>query len=133
MAIRDDLIDLVDGLRRDVVDEAFGLRLDTVAIRTVEWTGTEIGSGTKAVTDVTLDPVPKVSRPSPKLRASEPGKYEDGDVIVDKISATYTRTQLAGSGQVETIWLLNGEPYTVEGIDELYLAWRVHLRRARNR
>lgn len=125
MGIRDDLISVVDDLRRDIVDEAFEMRLDSVVVRTVYWSGTEPGRGTKSVSDLTLDPVPKVSNPGPKLRAAEPGKYEDGDVTVTRISATYTRDQLEG------VWLVNGKSFRVVSIDEEYLQWRVHLRAMR--
>jgi hypothetical protein len=71
MAIRDDLIALVDDLRADVVDEAFGLRLDDVVVRTTSWSGGELGRGTKSVADLPIVPRPKVSSPSPSRRAAE--------------------------------------------------------------
>ncbi|MEQ1494489.1 MAG: hypothetical protein ABL912_01845 [Novosphingobium sp.] len=135
MAIRDELNTLVDGLRRDIVDEAFGLRLDTVVVRRRAWSGGQVGKGVATDSDLVLDPVPRVSRPAPELGPSEPGKREAGDVTVDRISAFYTESQLAGNSpaSAELIWLINNEPYRVVGIEQTYLQWVVHLSRMRNR
>lgn len=137
MAIRDDLNGLVDGLRRDIVDEAFGLRLDTVVVRTTTWSGTEIGLGTASHSDVTLDPVPKVRRPTPQLIAAAPGVYESGDVLCSKISAAnYDEDDLSDQelpANTERVWLVNGKPYRPFRVEERYLEWRVHLRRMRDR
>lgn len=137
MAIRDDLVDLVDDLRREVVDEAFGLRLDTISTRMRRWPGRVIGKDgvTPIDVDTELDPKPKARRPSPRMRFAEPGKYEAGDVVVEKISATYTEEQLTGgvlTKGYEFFWVINGEPYQVMGADKKYLSWSVHLRRCRN-
>lgn len=134
MSLRDDLIPLVDEVRGDIVDGVAGLRLHTVVVRTRTWSGGERGRGTATDVDVTLDPKPKVLDPSPRWRAAEPGRFEDGDRVVDKVSATYTRAQLDGgtlASNAEVLWLIDGDPYRVVSVDEHYLAWRVQLRRMR--
>lgn len=136
MSIRDDLIPLVDELREDVIDGVAGLRIHTVVVRSRSWSGGAPGSGTATDTDVTLAPVPKVHEPEPRLRLAAPGKYEDGDRVVDRISLTYTRAQLDGGAvgaDSELLWLVDGEPYRVISVEERYLEWRVHLRRMRAR
>lgn len=136
MAFRDDMIELADDLRRDLVVDAFGLRLDTVVVRLQAWTGSEIGRGDLyTVEDLVLDPVPKASRPSPRLQAAAPGKYLEGDVLVSKISAAYTESQL-GYGNLgrarQAHWLINGLPYTLVSLDKHYLEWKAHLRKRRD-
>ncbi|MCA9489134.1 MAG: hypothetical protein KC621_04410 [Myxococcales bacterium] len=80
---------------------------------------------------MTLDPVPKVFDPSSRWRAAEPGRFEEGHRIVDRVSLTYTRAELDGGtigATAELFWLIDGAPYRVVGVAERYLAWRVHLR-----
>lgn len=134
MAFRDDMIAIVDPFRRDLVDVAFGLRLETTTVRRRQWTG-RIGIEPHTDTDVVLDPRPRVKRPTPRLMIAAPGKFETGDLIVDRISATYTEEQLSAgiSGASEMIWIVAGEPYRLVQIEKLYLAWRVHLRPMRKR
>lgn len=136
MALRDELIDLVDDVRDEVIDGEVGLRLDSVVIRKRTWDGAEPGDGTPTDVDMELTPKPKVSRPPPKLIASSGGVYVEGDLWVRRISATYTRAELTGepSGTSEVFWLINGDPYRVVGEpDERFLEWRVHLRRMQGR
>lgn len=136
MGFRDDMIELADDLRRQLVVEAFELRLDSVVVRVQAYTGSEIGRGDPyTVSDLVLDPVPKVSRPSPRLQAAAPGKYLDGDVLVSKISATYTEAQLGMGPQErgrEAIWLINDLPYTLVSLDKHYIEWKAHLRKKRD-
>lgn len=135
MALRDDLIPVVDEVRRTVIDQAVGLRLHAVSVRRRAWSGGELGRGTAANVDTVLDPVPKVNQPEPRLKAAEPGKYEEGDVVVDRISLTYTPEQLGqgAPGSAEVFWLIDGEAYRLVALEERYLQWRAHLRRMRNR
>lgn len=133
MAFRDDIVALVDEVRSEVIDQDLGLRLHTVQTRLREWSGGELGLGTATDTLVTLDPPPKVYSPSPRLQAAAPGKYEDGDRLVRKISATLTEDELTGGALTsvqEFCWLIDGDPYRVVGEpDKRFLEWRVQLRR----
>ena len=133
--LRDDLIPIVDELRREVVDGIAGLRISTVSIRRRSWSGGRLGTGTPTDADLVLDPVPRVGSPTPHDRSSEAGKYEEGDLVADRISLTYTEDQLSGglSASQELFWLIDGEAYRVISVEERYLQWRVQLGRMRNR
>ncbi len=137
MALRDDLVGLVDEVRDQVIDQEVGMRLRTVATRRRTWSGGQPGSGTPTDTDTPLSPTPKVSEPPARLVAAAPGRYQDGDLLVTRISATYTEADLTGgslgAGE-EFYWLVDGEPYQVVGRPEQrYLEWRVQLRRKQGR
>lgn len=137
MALRDDLVTLVDEVRDQVIDQEVGLRLFTVQTRLRTWSGAEVGRGTATDTDTDIDPKPKVQSPSPRLVAAAPGKFEEGDRLVSRISATYTEDDLTGgtlAAKHEFCWLIDGDPYRVVGKPEKrYLEWRMHLRRMRDR
>lgn len=136
MAIRDDLIPILDDIRRDVIDTAVGLRLDDVTVRRRAWSGQRPGQGVPTDTDLELDPRPKVRDPSPRARYAEPGRFEEGDQVVDKISLTYTQAQLDGgtlAANEELYWLVDGQAFRVISVEERFLAWRVHLRKMRER
>jgi hypothetical protein len=131
MSLRDDLVPVVDELR--ALPDELGFRPYTTVIRTTTWTGGEPGRGTRQTTDLTISPVPKVSDVPERLIHAAPGKYEQGDRFVSKISATYTRAQLTGgdvAAGVEVVWLIDGEEYTLVGTpEERPLEWRVTVRR----
>lgn len=134
MSIRDDLIPLVDELREQVIDGVAGLRIHTVATNAVQWMGGAPGRGLAVVTEVLLEPKPRVREPEPRLRQAAPGKYEDGDRIVDRVSLTYTQAELDGGAldaDHEFYWTIDGDRYRVIAVEERYLQWRVHLRRMR--
>lgn len=136
MSIRDDLIPILDDIRRDVIDVAVGLRLDDVTVRRRTWSGRSLGQGAPADTDLVLDPRPKVHDPSPRARYAEPGRFEEGDQLVDKISLTYTQAQLDGgtlAANEELYWLVNSQAFRVISVEERFLSWRVHLRKTRER
>jgi len=135
VAFRDDMVAIADAGRG--IAEDLGLRLKTVVVRTRTWDGGEVGRGSASDSDLTLDPVPKARPPSPRELATPGGVYEDGDRVVDKISATYTEAQLSGrpiAADTEVYWLVDGDPYRlVREPPEGFLGWKVHLRRMRNR
>lgn len=136
MAIRDDLIPILDDIRRDVIDTAVGLRLDDVVIRRRSWSGRAPGQGTYTDLDTALDPRPKVYDPSPRWKMAEPGRFEEGDQVVDKISLTYTKEELEGGElppATELYWLINDQAFRVISVEERFHAWRVHLRKMRER
>ncbi len=134
--LRDDLIPLIDEIRRDVVDFEAGLRIYTVEIRRRQWTGGTIGEGLKGAETIReLDPRPKPMPIPPRLVATSIGVFEEGDRWVWKISATETLTTLGWEG-VKTgeqiHYLIDGKAYTlVREPEERYLEFRVHLRRDR--
>lgn len=134
MTLRDDLIPVVDDARR-MIDVDLGLRLHTVVLRRITWSGGAPGLGTPSHADLELEPKPKVRDPAPRERVAEPGRFEEGDRVVEKISATYTEEQLNGgtlADEEEFMWLINGEPYRVVGKPlEKLLGWSVQLRRMR--
>ena len=131
MTLRDDLQGVVDDAR-GVVDD-LGLRPFTVVVRTRTWASGRVGSGSSTTADVTLEPRPRVREPSPRLQATEPGKYEAGDRVVDRISRDYTEADLDGDGLTadkERVWLLDGDEYRVVGKPlKRNFEWRVQLRR----
>jgi len=131
VTLRSDLIPVVDDAR-ELVDD-LGLRPYTVAVRTRTWSGGRVGGGTASNADVTLAPRPRVREPSPRLQAAEPGRYEAGDRVVDRISATYTEADLDGDGlsaDKERVWLIDGDEYRVVGKPlKRNFEWRVQLRR----
>lgn len=116
-----------------VVD--LGLRLFSVVVRKRTWSGGTPGRGTATNTDLTLEPRPRVRPPSSRRLIAEPGRFEDGDRMVDRISATYTAEQL---GQIPTggelLYLIDGEAYRLVGAPlEQTLGWSVQLRRTASR
>lgn len=130
MALRDDLIPVVDEVRDLVVD--LGLRLHSVVVRTTTWTGTTVGLGASSASDLTLTPLPRVRGISARRLALAPGRFQQGDRIVDRISATYTADQLGGglAPNEERVWLIDGDAYQLMGEPtERMLGWEVTLRR----
>lgn len=116
--LREDLIPVVDSIRREIVDQAAGLRLEAVVVRRRTWSGGQPGLGTATDEDVVLDPVPKVRPPEPRLRSREPGKFEDGDLVVDKVSLTHTRDVLDGGTLpigTELYWLIGKQVRPEDG------------------
>ncbi len=134
---RDDFIQLADDCRRDLSVEEFGTRLFSVVIRTRTWDGGEVGRGTPTDVDFVPDPVPRVRDPSPRELLGAQGRYEDGDRVADRISATYTEAQLDGGAIApgsEVYWLIDGEPWRVMRKPLVkYLQWHVQLRAMQGR
>lgn len=136
MSLRTDLIPIVDDLRREVVDVTAGLRLDDVFVRTRSWSSGQVGRGTYTDATFTLDPRPAVREPEPRRDGAEPGKFEAGDRVVERISLQHTRTQL-GDGVVsagcEVEWLIGTEAYELVSLDEQFLQYKAVVRRKRDR
>ncbi|HYD02630.1 MAG TPA: hypothetical protein VEB22_15490 [Phycisphaerales bacterium] len=132
MALRDDLISLVDDVRQDVLVDAIGTRLYTVQTRLRTWAGTQAGLGAYTDTVTTLEPRPRV-RPAHDKPSTEAGKRETGELVADRISGTYTEADLFGPTllpQQEWCWLVDGAEYVVIGKPEQrFLSWTVRLRR----
>jgi len=137
MGLRDDLITLVDEIREDIIDEECGLRLSTCSTVLRTWSGGKPGKGDASDEETEIEPKPRVRSPSLRLQMAAPGKFEAGDLVADKISATYTSDELDGGSldaDEEFFWLVDGDPYRVVAPpEELYLGWSVQLRRTRNR
>lgn len=131
MTLRDELQPVVDESRQLVADLGFRVYAVTVRVRT--WDGGEIGRGETDDADTVLSPPPKVASPSPRLVFAAPGKYEDGDRIVSRISRSYTEDELTGGApdvDQEVCWLIDDDEYVLVGQPEKRpLEWRAHLRR----
>lgn len=137
--LRIDLIPVVDAGRQLVSD--LGFRQQSVVVRTRVWSGGRPGSGSATDTDLTLSPRPKVGEPPARLIHDAPGRYEAGDVLVEKISVSYDEIDLmpvpvAGT---EVIWVVTdavdgrAREYKIVGVPaKLSFGYTVQLRR-RNR
>ena len=120
--------------------DCFQKRLHTYAIRTRTWAGPQLGEGAVVETDVVPIPTPRLRLPEPTEQTNQAGRFEAGDIILDRISATFTAVQLGDFGDVtqpanvEVYWVIDGtEEYDVISTEIRYLEWRVHLRRKRPR
>lgn len=137
--LRDDLQPVVDEAR-GIVDE-LGFRTHEVVVRIRTWTGGEIDCGVPVDVDRVLSPTPKVTGSPPSWAHAEPGRWEDGDRWVTRISRAYTLDDLglgAPTKGTEVLWLLcDGESeaeYIAQGHpDRRPLEWRVHLKRRKGR
>jgi len=130
VTLRDDLIPVVDEARGLIND--LGFRRHAVTVRTTTWSGAKPGLGSKSVVELVLSPPPKVRGISSRRLALAPGRFKDGDRVVDRISATYTADQLGGAlaANQERVWLIDADEYTLIGEPtEKNLAWEVTLRR----
>lgn len=133
MTLRDDLIPVIDFGRQLAAD--LGLRRHSVTVRLVTWSG-EPGDGAPTNTDLVLSPPPKVDDRPERIRWSAPGQVEEGDRLVSRISATYTREQLGGVPQdgEDWRWILTDESGSVEYVaasvaEQKSFGWKVYLRR----
>jgi hypothetical protein len=120
-----DLIPVVDDARTLI--QGLGFRVRSVVVRTTTRAGVGVlAVGTETHSDVTLTPRPRVRRMlQNESRAG--GLYEAGDLIVDRISATYSEAQLDPSGNV--VWLIDGEPCKLIGLELRALEWMAIVRR----
>lgn len=132
MSLRSDLIPVIDDARAMVAD--LGLRLHVVKVVTRTWSGSEVGRGTPSDVELTIDPAPKVRPPHPREVSAAQGRYENGDQLVQQISATYTRAELDGgtiAAGVVVFWTIDGEEYRLVGLSQKPFEWRAHLQRMR--
>lgn len=125
MTLAADLIPVVDSARTLI--QGLGFRVRSVVVRTTTRAGTGVlAVGTETHSDVTLTPRPRVRRMlQNESRAG--GLYEAGDLVVDRISATYSEAQLDPSGNV--VWLIDGEPCKLIGLELRALEWMAIVRR----
>lgn len=125
MTLAADLIPVVDSARTLI--QALGFRVRSVVVRTTTRAGAGIAAvATETHSDLTLTPRPRVRRMlQNESRAA--GLYEAGDLVVDRISLTYTRSQLEPSGNV--VWLIDGEPCKLIGLEQRALEWMAIVRR----
>lgn len=137
MGLRSDLIALVDDVRDDIVDGVAELRLHDVYTVMRTWSGTEVGSGSSDDDETALEPRPRVRPPAARLVAAAPGRFEEGDLLVDRISAALDEEDLTGGtlpAGAEFFWRIDDRYYRVVGQPEKrFLEWRVQLRRMRQR
>lgn len=127
MSLRTDLISTVDAAR-GILDD-LGLRLHVVQLRTTTWSGNAPGRGTASHADTEITPPPKVGGPKvggpPRKRFDEPGASEGGDVVVSKISATYTEEALRGA----TVWRIDGQDHRLVRLEKRAFEWVATLTR----
>lgn len=134
---RDDMRVILDDVRDSILDDCFGRRLHTYIIRTRTWSGTEVGDGTFTVSDLVPTPRPRYMRAEPNAMSNLAGRFEDGDIVIGKVSArSYTAAQLGdpneGQPHIEVFWIIDGDQYfDVIGTEIRYGEWRVHLRQRR--
>lgn len=133
MTLRDDLVPVVDQAR--AILEGLGLRVHPVVVRRRTWSGGAPGRGTVTDAELTLEPRPRVSTALPRWASRPAGWTEDHDLVVDRLSLTYTRAQLEEAEPGEELrWLVGEEEYVLAGpIQERLLSWEVALRRVRGR
>lgn len=133
MSLRTDLIPVVDAARGIVAD--LGLRARVVKVRTVTRSGTGLASlaSDPTTSDLTLSPTPRVTGEPDKISRAG-GQYEQGDLLVDKISATYTRSQLDPGGN--SVWVVDGDEYQLVSLagpeKGQQFEWVALLRRVRH-
>lgn len=134
MSLRDDLQPVVDAGRQLAAD--LGFRPRTVVVKVITWSGGQPGSGTPSTSSTTLTPTPKVDEPPARRIFASGGALETGDLLVTRISRTYTEAELTGrplAAGAELQIEVDGRAYTLVGAPELKsFGWSLHLRR-RNR
>ena len=106
--LREDLQADLDDARQDIAD--LGLRQRAVSVRTVTAAATGLAALTALPTysDLELEPTPRVTGSQDRISRAG-GTYEQGDLLVDKISATYTEAQLNPGGA--SVWIVDGDEY----------------------
>lgn len=140
MALRDNLIPVVDSARQIVAD--LGFRRVEVVVRSIA--GADDGLAALAsdaddgtATDLTLDPPPRVS--DWVVRGPDPaGLYQEGDQLVTRISATYTEAELNPGGN--SVWLLDDVEHALIKLlpqsrpgSKVFLGWSAVVRPMRRR
>lgn len=122
MTLRTDLIPVVDDARQLVDDLGLRVRGDVI-VRSSTVTGTGLAATTSS-SDLTLSPRPRVSLVS--QRSAQPdGLYRAGNIIVDRISATYTRSQLDTGAQ--GVWIIDGKQHRLLSLEQRAFRWRAVL------
>lgn len=108
MTLRDRLVAVVDRARG--VPVRLGLRQRSVSVRTVTAAATGLAALTALPTfeDLVLEPTPRVTGSQDRISRAG-GVFEQGDLLVDKISATYTEAQLNPGGA--SVWIVDGDEY----------------------
>ena len=146
------MIKIADSVRQKVLVDSTQRRLHRVFVRTRTWSGGRLGLGTATDVDLEILPRPKVRLPEPRATTVTAGEHEVGDLIVSKISATYSRQQLGDldnasiQDNVEIFWVKvdvgddqDGTPDTREehyhlvSLENRYTAWNAILIRKRDR
>lgn len=148
---RECMISMADKIRQKVLVDSTQKRVHRVYVRTRTWSGTRIGAGTATDSDLELVPRPKVRVPEPRATTAPPGQFEVGDLVVSKISATYSRQQLGDRDKpiplnVEVFWVKvdagddqDGTPDTREehyhliSLELRFTTWTAILVRKRDR
>lgn len=122
MTLRDDLIPVVDEIRG--IHDELGLRVrSAVIVRSTTVSGTGLASAT-STSDRTLSPTPRVRLVTGRNPQPD-GLYRAGNIIVDQISASYTRTQLDPGGA--SVWIIDGKQHRLLSLEQRAFRWRAVL------
>lgn len=141
----DSLVPLVDDLRGSL-HPVLGTRAHTVEVITRTWDGGRLGVGTPGDVALAISPPPRVrQRTRTELRPA--GTEEEGDVIIDEISLTFTEAELHpavtdpveffyritdahGQGQRVREFVPRRPPEALRGDPDI--GWRIVCRRVEN-
>lgn len=129
MSLRDDLIPIIDDAR--AIRDELGLVVRPVARVVRAWSGGELGLGTPTETVVTLAPSPRV-RDVARVQYQPGGEVQEGDVVIDRISASLTEAWLRGEGLAagsEVFWRLDGDEWRLVSLEARTFDWRLVARR----
>ncbi|MNK89984.1 hypothetical protein D3C87_1100140 [compost metagenome] len=121
-----------DKARAKLAVHRLGGRERTVAIRTITEAGGNPALGiapTRTTADSTITPTPSVRDGGFKLiqyAEAHGGRLEDGDILVDAISRSYSEEQLRSADA----WLVDGVEYSLIRLAGKPTEWEAFLRRA---
>jgi hypothetical protein len=141
----DSLVPLVDDLRSSL-HPVLGTRPHTVEVVTRTWSGDRLGEGASNDVAVELSPPPRV-RTNVRGELRPAGLEEEGDIVIDEISLTYTEAELApavsspseffyrvtdahGQGQRVREYVPRRPPEVLRGDPDI--GWRIVCRRTEN-
>lgn len=91
----DDLVPTVDELRAELYRD-MGITQHTVRAIRRQWSGSERGQGSVAITNVLVLSPPPLFIDKTKLDLMSHGKVDVGDAMLKEVSLTYTEADLTG-------------------------------------
>ena len=132
MTLRDEMAALYDELQG--IPAELGFRERVVALRNWSVTGENKARqipGTRTPVDTALSPAPKVREGGFKLiqyAEAHGGRLEEGDLLVEGISRSYTETSLRGAAE----WVVDGIGYKLIRLVRKDTNWEAFLRRSKS-
>lgn len=131
MSLRTDLIDVVDAGR--ALADDLGFRVRTVKTVKRTWESGTPGRGEYEEEVTTLAPTPRVAEPPARLVSETAGQFEEGDLLLSKVSASYDEDDLTGgekSAGVQFFYVVDDRPYKLVRVPEKKsFEWKLWLRR----